>query len=920
MAYILPQVLVFQEFDLVPIALPDTLRAHISGAHAFMLRYSEPNEKLLAYLGMYDPLNDAISEWPQRPPGGIVDASYTKVYIDNANLQYYQRLVPSPADPTTAVTPVGNNKIRSADQEYGYAANGVNYPRFPELGDRDVQVGDRVHIRGVVGTANYDLDTYVMGIEADPTGASVAEPEFPDSNGKQQSASAVVTPTGVTNSILLTVDNSNYSALADGALDDTYNIEVTQASSGGKLETAQLRITTTSGNDDDLVVVPAAAGTSFSVGNRGLKLTFAHSNTTDDLLTTMSFSVEVKCAYAPVTADSSTSTYRGTKSTTYIIEFTRGGLVSTDHTTCPAFTVTTTLGVDSSTALPVTDLTLIYPVGTQGVKVKFGGAADGIRKGDKFTIEVVAAQDGRIAVLVLAHNLPADLVTPTPVADLDLTLYVQRNIMVDESADGFVNWEQNETQILIHGGIVAYDETFTLGGEPRPLQVMSGEVYVEYRAWLSDLASSVGTIYDVGTIDDMISGPLSPDNPLKWGVFKALSNSNGSEVKFTSVANPNEIESWVSVLELLIGRNDVYNLVPLTFDREVLDLYAAHVNDESSPEQARWRAVWGAIQAKTTEAVVSDTTSTNGLVVMAVINPNNEAFETSTENTLLTVPAGNSAFLDNQVRPGDVVRTNYGIDTSGNETYVEYVIDQVINENAVLLMSGPPDPITTPQKIEVWRYMNKDEIAQDLAMQAGSFASRRVKMVWPDVVGSGGVLQEGFYLAAALAGLRSGIVPQQGMTNLQVAGFDDLSRTTNFFGGAQLNTMAGAGTWIVTQAPDGTVYTRHALTTDNTDVNSSEEMITTNLDSISYVFANRLAPYIGLMNVTDSGLMILSTEIDSCINFLKSNGYVARLGGQLVDATVVSLQPHAILPDRVVCVIDVTLPYPLNNLEIHLVV
>ena len=224
------------------------------------------------------------------------------------------------------------------------------------------------------------------------------------------------------------------------------------------------------------------------------------------------------------------------------------------------------------------------------------------------------------------------------------------------------------------------------------------------------------------------------------------------------------------------------------------------------------------------------------------------------------------------------------------------------------------------QKIEIWRHLNKDEIAAGPRPQAGSFSSRRVKMVWPDTVGSGGVLQEGYYLAAALAGLRSGVVPHQGLTNVQVLGFDDLSRTTDFLGGAQLNIMAEAGTWIVTQAPDGTVYNRHALTTDNTDVNTSEEMITSNLDSISYLFARRLAPYIGRMNVTQSALLVLGTEIDATIDFLKSNGYVARLGGQLVDGTILSLQPHALLTDRVVCVIDVTLPYPLNNLEIHLVV
>jgi hypothetical protein len=919
MAYILPQVLVFQEFDLVPAALENTLNAHISGAHAFMLRYAEPDEKILSFLGAYDPANDTVSEWPQRPPGGIVDAGYTKVYIDNADLEYYEDLT-SAGTGTSKVTPIAgsSNRIRNDDTAHpnaGYAANGVNYPRLPLLYDRDVMVGDRVRIRGVVASTNYDLDTYVMGVEADPTGGAVDAATADANNGATQTGSAVAgaPPSGST--LTLTGDVTSYSALADGVLNDVYTIEVTTGSVGGDLTTAILRVTTASHADDDLAVPCGAAGASFPVGARGLSLTFGG---TGDLLQGQVWTLTVEDDYQKITASSS-GTYTGTRTTTYIVEFTRGGdFAATDSSLLPQFSASTTSGTDSSPPVSVSSSTVAYPVGTQGVLATFAPGTGGIRKGDRFYIQVAAAADGRMAVLVLGNNLPAGLVGQTTPPDLDLTLYVERNIMVDEVSDNITNWTQNATQIIVNSGIVAYDETFTQGGQPRPLTVMSGDVYVEYRAWLADLANAVGSIYDVGTIDDAISGPLTPDNPLKWGVYKALSNSNGANVMFTAVADPASLDAWTAVLALLTGRIDVYNLVPLTFDVAVLDLYAAHVVDESSPEQARWRAVWGSVQASTQAAIVSEASSADGQVVMAEVADDPDAV--GVQNTLLTVPAGNGNFLTNRAQPADVVRTNFGVDQNGDEVYDEYVIDQVLNEDSLLLMSGPAAPITVPQKIEVWRYLSKDEIAADLATQIGSFASRRVKIVWPDTVGSAGVLQEGYFLAAALAGLRSGIVPQQGMTNLQVAGFDDLSRTTDFFGGAQLNVMAAAGTWIVTQSPDGTVYTRHALTTDNTDVNSSEEMITTNLDSISYVFSQRLAPYIGLMNITDSALMVLSTEIDSCINFLKSNGYVARLGGQLVDATVVSLQPHAILPDRVVCVIDVTLPYPLNNIELHLVV
>ena len=832
-------------------------------------------------------------------------------------LQYFEDMMG--AGIGQLIKPVSGTKI-SIDGSGGFKANGTAYPRITALGDRDVQLGDRVYIRGVGSDSkNYELDTYVTGIEGDLVNAVVTQARGDTANGGPSTALATVTQNTVTpNTIHLSADNAGYSAMADGVLHEVYTITVIESSGGGDLTTAKLRITTSSGLDNVLSIAPAAAGDPFTVGHRGLSLTFDRTppTGTDDLLAGQVFHVTVDDAYVKITADKGNSVYRGARSTTYVIDIVRGGFFNDPEVaTQPLYRVTTVHGTDSSAAAPLYDPTVPYLVGTQGVEIKFGDAATSIRTGDRFYIDVAAAGAGRMSTLVLANNLPPLLLTPTPALDLTLILGVERDIMVDEVVGSVANWEQSETQLVINAGIEAYDEEFTSGGEPRAMPVTGGSVYVEYRAWLSDLTSTVGTISDVGDLDTAISGPLSPDNPLKWGVYKALSNSNGSEVKYTAVADPTDLDSWVKVLALLVGRDDVYNLVPLTFDREVLNLYAAHASDESSPEQARWRCLFGSIQAKSQKAVVSDASSTDEQVVLALISQNID-----NQFTLLTVPNGNSGFLDNQVRPSDVVRTNYGIDTSGSEIFDEFVIDEVINEDSLLLMSGPVAAITTAQKIEVWRHLSRDEIATDLAQQAGSFSSRRVKMVWPDTVGSGGVLMEGYYLAAALAGLRSGVVPHQGLTNVQVLGFDDLSRTTDFLGGAQLNTMAAAGTWIVTQAPDGTVYNRHALTTDNTDVNSSEEMITSNLDSISYLFSSRLAPYIGRMNVTPSALLVLGTEIDSTIDFLKSNGYVARLGGQLIDGTIISLQPHLLLKDRVVCVLDVTLPYPMNNLELHLVV
>ena len=58
--YVLPQVLVFQEFNIVPTADLRQLNAFIAGGHAYLSRLSESDEKALAYIGIYDDTGVAV--------------------------------------------------------------------------------------------------------------------------------------------------------------------------------------------------------------------------------------------------------------------------------------------------------------------------------------------------------------------------------------------------------------------------------------------------------------------------------------------------------------------------------------------------------------------------------------------------------------------------------------------------------------------------------------------------------------------------------------------------------------------------------------------------------------------------------------------------------------------------------------------
>lgn len=939
MTYVLPQVLVFQDFQTISAAVANPLRAHISGGHAYLVRYADEDERELGRLGYYDRLADEEYLWPNRPAGGVVDTSYVKVYVKDALLKYFD----DPISAGSTITKVSgyNNRVRSAT--INFKTNG-DYARHSSLYDRDVQLGDTVKLRVVPDGGDPEtIWTYVKDIIGDVEAAVVAAAVKDDSNPATQIASTSVTKTGGDdNCVTLSADGAAYDGLADGDITETYTIRVMESSAGGDHTTARLRVISASGEDDDEDVTPAAAGTPFAIGARGLEITFNDADSAacsesadnddvsyDDLITGQEWEVVVNQAFTSPTPTSG-GTYSEEGDTTYIIEVVRGGVWADS----PQIRVTTTNGSDMSGPTVVSAAASAVAVGSYGVTVAFSG--NGLRKGDRYYIEVTGETEGPMRTLELGHNMPTTVLAGSEVG---VTLFIRKPLLeIPKNREGYapqVNWETSETEITLKSGVIAYDETWTDDGEPLELELWSessksyGLLYVEYRAWLATLCSEVGTIDDVANIDTLIPGALHPDNPLKWGVFKALSNSNGVEVKYTSVCDPSDTESWVNVLELLLGRDDVYQLVPLTRNRTVLDLFQAHVNGMSSAEQGLWRVVWVNLQGVPEIPVVhagsevsghTEATTSDGEEAMCVFE--DDPLTSGSQYTIMRCPAGNANFVENGVRAGDIVRALYVGDGFGEFTYTEYVVDDVQSEDQLRLLTGPDAPQSVAAKIEIWRNLSATEESAEIAADAGSWADRRVRAVWPDQIESSGTVQEGYHLCAALAGLASGILPHQGMTRLQIAGFSDVPRTVDKFNRPQLDTMAASGVWVVTQNLfDGQIYTRHALTTgDPDDLNQREEMLTRNVDSISYRFRDHFEPFIGVTNVTPSMRSLLEAEAKFVIGQLQTERSSLQLGGQLITAEIARLSQHDEYKDRFIMILNATVPFALNNFEIHLVV
>jgi hypothetical protein len=892
------------------------------------------DEKILGLLGEYDSTQEVCYLWPHRTAGAEVDSSYTRLFMDDALLQYFYSAASGGPDTikATLCEPVSLFNITGGAKNYIHAltTNWKSYgswDRDTQLQNRDVAIGDVAKVSAVVGSTVVTLWTYVAGFLHDEIAAIIGAASEDANNvdyGIEQSSSSSESPSYVITKIGFgtnDVEMSGFSApedrpefaYQDGVQADIYTFEVL---SGGTATEAILRVTTESGTDDVDELTLNTWGVATPFGSKNLEATFT--NGVDNFEVGMQWEVVVEFGMGVVHPVSG-GTYTGTEDTIYIIEVTRGGKFGS--VTPPQITVSTTDGTDASGPHNVTALNTPVTIGSYGLTIEFTSdeiSNMGLYLGDKYYIDVTAPSAGAVRGLILGHNLPDGLLGLEPDGScgtapaLAVTLYIKKDIEVTEDRTGFapqVNWVQSDTQICVEGSMVAYDSTWVDdAGILLPLDVMGGTLYVQYRALLLTYSDTVYTM-DTGSID---LGPEVPDNPLAFGVMLAALNANGTVVKFIATAGI-DVEAYNEALDKLTERDDLYSIVPLTFASDVRQACITHVNSMSTADIGRWRTLLVSIPVPNEKSILAQDSA--GATLLATIS--DDPGTSGTQYTYLEIT--NAVTMIGTVLPGDIVRTGYTTDGFGNEIYSEYTVDEVLSEAALKLVSGPDMPVTVAQRVEIWRNLNSTQHAAEVVSTYGGLSNRRVCAVWPDYFNYSGESVEGYFLAAAIAGLRSGVVPHQGLTNVVLAGIDDVPRSTGF-SRTELNTLAEVGVYIITRNSDGVVFCRHALTTDVTDINTREEMVTRNVDSISYVFLNALAPYIGIANVAPGTLAMISNVVTATTGYLINETFVEKLGSQLIAAAVTKLEQHATLRDRILIVIDVTIPYPNNNEELHLII
>lgn len=433
--------------------------------------------------------------------------------------------------------------------------------------------------------------------------------------------------------------------------------------------------------------------------------------------------------------------------------------------------------------------------------------------------------------------------------------------------------------------------------------VVSGDVYIEYKALRKDLSAQILSINNVADLEQQL-GVITDENPLALGVDLALANTT-TRIRAIAVTS-NDFIGYQLALSLAESER-LYALVPLSQDPAIISLFPAHVKQLSTPESASWRVaiinppVPLTVSVGTANSIAPNVNSTNNI---ASVNGN------------IVLNSSTATFVSDGAVPGDTVNV-----VAPSPAIGAYVVQDVINTQLIISAA----PITASGiHFYITRNLTKTASANSMAAEAAVEKSNRVWLVQPDSVGLpvNGVTKylPGYYLAAAHAGMVAGFPPQQSFTNIGVAGITDLQHSNYYFGKADMNNMAGSGVCLYVQdIQGGTPYCRHALTTDVSTLEYREQMAVRVWDYISYFYADLLKSFIGVWNITPESLNTVRQTINAGAELLKSKK-LPKIGSPLIDLVIKTLEQDANNKDHVHAVLAIKIPYAMNYIDLHLVI
>jgi hypothetical protein len=373
---------------------------------------------------------------------------------------------------------------------------------------------------------------------------------------------------------------------------------------------------------------------------------------------------------------------------------------------------------------------------------------------------------------------------------------------------------------------------------------------------------------------------------------------------------------------------DVYCIAPLTNQEEVHDDVHNHCVDQSQKENSKFRcnyispaepsrrATTVAASGSDANSVGSNTIETEAdlagalLATGLVADPNNPTvaegvyimFDGDTKRYNITAVSGMRATSNTTFLVGENTDGFYST-THIPATYVSKAWTLSVRGTEIALSGGIKDYTT---------------IAENVQFGALNYAHRRTRRVYPnDWSMTDGedqaVRVPGYYAAAASAAQLCYLAAQQGKTNYNIEGFEQIWGSNDVHD-ARGQKVIGYNNYLYVQEPVGAgnpIFRWHQATTDPTNEDTREESITTQLDWGSVVLVRGLKAFIGKTNLNDNFDDNFSLAYEGLLRYIIANSV-------WMGAEIILYQRKADSKTGIDLVIRPTLQYPLNLADIEL--
>lgn len=779
-----------------------------------------------------------------------------------------------------------------------------------------LQVGD-VFISGH-GT-NQGFRRKITGFRGQDIASSYAQ-DAENAANPTANATLTVTPAPANANFLPDKGSGTWAGLAKGAVyagkyGDLFTLTCT---TGGAPGVAVVSIRSNSGlYDADGVATTDSSGKYALSGSYfdGVQITLTKQGAVRDLQIGDVIAFQLLAPYAALAAGhlaitDAGSGYTGLSNTIYLIKVTVGGAIGVAQVQ-----VSDTSGIDVVQTHTPADASA-FTVGTKGLRATFssvsGVAQAGLKKGDVYAVVATAATYSTSTFDKVILNGPA--IDITGLSSGAATTWVNRveytgEIIPTETDTGVLTW----TAASVAGGVIfaangKVKVTRDAGVAYLSMVDSTGELFASYRA-LTPPAADEGMVSVTADAVDAQFGTGGQSNVLAYGLKRALVGAQGRAVYALRTAGTSAAD-FSAALAKVQHTDSVYALCALSDRLDVKQALATHCETMSVETIKNFRRGYVGI----------DCDGAYGAMVKTPSNTNYTATVGSLNGGNLKVYSAAGGFISARAVAGDLFRVNFAVDVFGNETYEQYVVAEVLSDTELALVTGPAAPVNPAARFELWKADTAANQVDRVSQASAAIGSRRIAHVWCDRGTSDGVRVPAMFIAAEVAGLRSALLPQQGLTRTEVTTVTAAANMYLRYTAEQLDAAAAAGTFIITQdAAGGSVYIRHQLTT-KTDGGSLyyEDSVGTNLDDLSFGFKDILDGYLGKRNGNTETVAEVRRRASLFLDKKTLTVPVADIGPAVLryDNLTVNLDP--VFKDRLIVSAEADLPLPLNQITVTL--